>query len=131
MSVLPPDKPHSAGGGIYYHVDYVGFPRLYKWINTVNPAKTWEQMNIARAFNTTSIWIVNVGSLKPLEAPTEWFTSLAWDFGAWERGSWRRWWAQWAGREFGLKKESEREEVADIMMRYSVSLVTDGLRLGD
>lgn len=53
MSVLPPEKQHPAGAGIYYHVDCeldvgprshltadVGFPRAYKWINTINMAKS-------------------------------------------------------------------------------------------
>jgi hypothetical protein len=56
MSVLPPGKEHKAGAGIYYHVDCVlsppdliygtadpvdvGMPRAYKWINTINLAKS-------------------------------------------------------------------------------------------
>ncbi|OWZ51928.1 hypothetical protein C356_02122 [Cryptococcus neoformans c45] len=118
MSVLPPERQgHKAGAGIYYHVDYVGFPRDYKWINTVNPAKTWDQMNIAHSFNTTQIWILNIGTLKPLEMPTEWFLDLAWDFDRWERNSWKRWLREWAGREFG---NEWKEEVGDIMGKYSL-----------
>lgn len=52
--------------GIYYHFDYVGDPRNYKWINTIQLSKTWEQMHSAWARNATEIWIVNVGDLKPL-----------------------------------------------------------------
>ncbi|WVQ84804.1 hypothetical protein IAT38_006961 [Cryptococcus sp. DSM 104549] len=118
MSVLPPDRQdHKAGGGIYYHVDYVGYPRDYKWINTNNLAKIWEQMNIARSFNTTQIWILNIGTLKPLEMPTEWFLDLAWDSNAWPRNSVGRWLEAWAAREFG---EEVKEEVGDIMAKYSV-----------
>jgi hypothetical protein len=40
LAVLPSGSNHSAGGGIYYHVDYVGDPRNYKWINTVPMAKS-------------------------------------------------------------------------------------------
>ncbi|KAK8849799.1 hypothetical protein IAR55_005135 [Kwoniella newhampshirensis] len=117
-SVLPPERQgHKAGAGIYYHVDYVGYPRDYKWTNTINLAKTWEQMNIARSFNTTQIWILNIGSLKPLEMPSEWFLNLAYDSDAWPRNSVDRFLKQWAGREFG---EEWSEEVGDIMARYSV-----------
>lgn len=35
------------GPGVYYHFDYVGSPRSYKWINTVQLVKTWEQMHLA------------------------------------------------------------------------------------
>ena len=75
-------------------------------------------MNIARSFNTTQIWILNVGTLKPLEMPTEHFLSLAWDFDAWPRDSTRRFHEQWATREFG---HHVAEEVGDIMMLYGVS----------
>jgi hypothetical protein len=30
--------------GVYYHVDYVGPPRDYKWINTIQLEKTVEQV---------------------------------------------------------------------------------------
>lgn len=30
--------------GVYYHVDYVGSPRDYKWINTIQLEKTVEQV---------------------------------------------------------------------------------------
>lgn len=76
-------------------------------------------MNIARSFNTTQIWIVNVGSLKPLEMPTEHFLSLAYDFDAWDRNSVRHFLEEWAGRDFG---EEVKEEVGDIMMLYGVGL---------
>ena len=40
--------PASKGGyGVYYHFDYVGGPRNYKWINTNQIEKTWQQMDLA------------------------------------------------------------------------------------
>lgn len=74
-------------------------------------------MSVAHAFNTTAIWIVNVGSLKPLELPTEHFLALAWDINAWPRNSVDRFLEHWAAREFG---EEHSEEIADIMAKYSV-----------
>ncbi|OCF76927.1 hypothetical protein I204_02636 [Kwoniella mangroviensis CBS 8886] len=117
MTVQPPGKDHKAGSGIYYHVDYVGMPRAYKWINTINLVKTWEQMTIAAAFNTTSIWILNIGSLKPLELPAEHFLHLAWDLDAWPINSVERYLELWAEREFGGETS---KDVADIMMKYSM-----------
>ena len=59
------EERHRAGGaGIYYHFDYVGGPRNYKWLNTVPIAKVWEQMNLAYRYGADRIWIVNVGDLK-------------------------------------------------------------------
>ena len=31
----------------YYHFDYVGGPRNYKWLNTNQIERTWEQMHLA------------------------------------------------------------------------------------
>lgn len=76
-------------------------------------------MNIARAFNTTAIWMLNVGSLKPLELPTEQFLSLAYNFDAWPLNSLDQFLTQWAAREFG---DNVADEVASIMGTYSVSL---------
>ena len=56
----------AAGAGVYYHFDYVGDPRNYKWINTISLEKTWEQMQLTYAREAKEIWIVNVGDLKPL-----------------------------------------------------------------
>jgi hypothetical protein len=82
-------------------------------------------MNIARSFNTNQIWIVNVGSLKPLEMPTEHFLSLAYDFDAWPRSSVRHFLEEWAGRDFG---QEVKKEVADIMVHYGVSQLLSGTR---
>jgi hypothetical protein len=77
----------------------------------------WEQLSIARAFNTTAIWILNVGTLKPLELPVEHYMSLAWDLDAWPVNSVDRFLKEWAAREFG---EEVSDETADIMKKYSV-----------
>ena len=79
----------------------------------------WEQMSVARAFNTTAIWILNVGTLKPLELPVEHYMSLAWDLDAWPVNSVDRFLKEWATREFG---EKVSEETADIMKKYSVRI---------
>jgi hypothetical protein len=50
----------------YYHFDYVGDPRNYKWINTIQLQKTWEQMTLAYDSGIRNIWIANVGDLKGL-----------------------------------------------------------------
>jgi hypothetical protein len=57
------DKPRSGGYGIYYHFDYVGGPRNYKWLNTNNIARVWEQMHLAYEYGVDKIWIVNVGDM--------------------------------------------------------------------
>ncbi|MBM4170136.1 MAG: T9SS type A sorting domain-containing protein [Ignavibacteria bacterium] len=57
------EKPHPGGYGIYYHYDYVGGPRNYKWLNTNQISRVWEQMHLAYRYGATRIWIVNVGDI--------------------------------------------------------------------
>jgi hypothetical protein len=41
--------------GVYYHMDYVGDPRDYKWINTIQLEKTVEQV---RSFNPLKLLLL-------------------------------------------------------------------------
>lgn len=77
----------------------------------------WEQLNVAYSFNTTEIWILNVGSMKFLEVPIEWFLNMAWDKERWSRNTHHEFLALLAMREFGDKYA---EEIGDILARYSV-----------
>lgn len=78
----------------------------------------WEQLNVAYSFNTTQIWILNVGSMKFLEIPIEWFLSMGWDRERWVRNSHQEFLNLLAEREFGTQ---HGQEIGDILGRYSVS----------
>ncbi len=82
----PEERKRVGGAGVYYHFDYVGGPRSYRWINTISIAKIWEQMNLAYEYEANKIWIVNVGDLKPMEYPIEFFLNMAWNPEAWPTG---------------------------------------------
>ena len=71
------DPPRKGGYGIYYHFDYVGGPRNYKWLNTNPIPRVWEQMHLAWEYNARQIWIVNVGDIKPMEFPITFFLDYA------------------------------------------------------
>ncbi len=94
--------PRAGGYGLYYHFDYVGGPRNYKWINTNAIPRVWEQMHLAYAYGVNRIWIVNVGDLKPMEFPIQFFLDYAWDPGRWtgERTC-RTTPGSWAAQQFG------------------------------
>ncbi len=100
---LPPidTKPRSGGYGIYYHFDYVGDPRNYKWINTNNIARVWEQMHLAYSHKVKDIWIVNVGDLKPMELPISFFLDYAWNVGEWNENNLDQYYTAWAATQFG------------------------------
>jgi hypothetical protein len=112
----PEERKRTGGAGIYYHFDYVGGPRNYKWLNTVTLAKTWEQMNLARNYGADRLWIVNVGDIKPLEFPIEFFLALAWNPDRWSKDRLDEFGRLWAEREFGSKYATE---IADIVAKYT------------
>lgn len=73
------DAPRAGGYGVYYHFDYVGGPRSYKWLNTSQIEKVWQQMDLAYARGARRIWVANVGDVKPMEFPIDFFLKMAWD----------------------------------------------------
>ncbi len=112
----PSDRGRSGGAGIYYHLDYVGGPRNYKWINSVQNEKTWEQMELAYNYGADRIWIANVGHLQHVTFPMEFFLTLAWDPKKWTATNVSDFAEMWARREFG---EQFAPQIADVISRYS------------
>jgi hypothetical protein len=112
----PAEEGRSGGAGIYYHFDYVGGPRNYKWLNTVPLPKIWEQMNLAYHHNAIRIWIVNVGDLKPMEIPIEFFLTYAWDPKRWDQNALEPYLRIWAEREFGPE---HAVDIADLAAKYT------------
>jgi hypothetical protein len=110
------EKPRKGGYGIYYHFDYVGGPRNYKWINTNNIARVWEQMHLAWEYNARQIWIVNVGDIKPMEFPISFFLDYAWDPLKWNEDNLRTYYTHWASQQFGPQYA---KEIGDIIRKYS------------
>nr|MBX2857507.1 glycosyl hydrolase 115 family protein [Cellvibrionaceae bacterium] len=110
------ERSRSGGAGVYYHFDYVGGPRSYRWINTTPIAKIWEQMYLAWKYKATKIWIVNVGDLKPMEVPTEFFLRMAWQPKRWVRKNLKDYGVIWAEREFGAEHATE---IAELIAAYT------------
>jgi len=112
----PAERKRAGGAGIYYHFDYVGHPRSYKWLNTYPLTKVWEQMHLAHAYGANRIWVVNVGDLKPMELPIEFFLDYARDPGRWNQSNLSSYTKLWAARNFGPKYANE---IADIVSKYT------------
>jgi hypothetical protein len=110
------ERHRSGGAGIYYHFDYVGGPRNYKWLNTIPLPKTWEQLNLAWHYGADKLWIANVGDIKPEEVPLEFFLSFARNPGAWSKDSLNDYVRRWAEREFGAEHAAD---IADIVAKYA------------
>ena len=110
------ERNRVGGAGVYYHFDYVGGPRSYRWLNTVPIAKVWEQMNLAYHTKADTIWIVNVGDLKPMEYPIEFFLRMAWNPENWPHTRLQEFGQLWATREFG---EQYAEEIESLITGYT------------
>ena len=111
------NEPKRAGGyGIYYHFDYVGGPRNYKWLNTNNLARVWEQMNLAYRYGADRIWIVNVGDIKPMELPVSFFLDFGWNPDKWNEDNVGSYYTSWAEKQFGA---SNSKVIGDVLRKYS------------
>jgi len=112
----PAERARPGGAGVYYHFDYVGGPRNYKWLNTVPLTKIWEQMHLAWRHGADRIWIVNVGDLKPMEFPIEFFLDFAWRPEAISFAQLGEWSQAWAARQFGA---AAAPEIAALINGYT------------
>ncbi len=112
-----PNAPKRKGGyGIYYHFDYVGGPRNYKWINTNPLPRVWEQMHLAWEYDVKQIWIVNVGDLKPMELPISFFLDYAWNPTRIGPSDIQAYTEQWAAQQFGSRHQ---KEIAALLATYT------------
>ncbi|KAG7087753.1 hypothetical protein E1B28_013694 [Marasmius oreades] len=108
------ERNRSGGAGVYYHVDYVGDPRNYKWITSSQIPKIYEQMSLAVDRNATRVWILNVGDLKPYERETEFFLTLGWNSSRWNPDNVHSFVTSWAQREFNIDSAGA-ESIAEIV----------------
>ena len=112
----PEERKRSGSAGIYYHFDYVGGPRSYKWLNTNPITKVEEQMHLALKYGADRLWVVNVGDLKPMEFPIEFFLDYARTPERWDKDHLEEFSKLWATREFG---QEHAEEIAAAIEEYT------------
>jgi hypothetical protein len=110
------ERKRPGGAGIYYHFDYVGGPRNYKWVNTVSIPTVWEQMTLAKEYGADRIWIVNVGHFKHVLLPMEFFLNLGFNAGRWTNENIGQYTRLWAEREFG---PMYADAIANIVNKYT------------
>ena len=111
------EKKRAGGYGIYYHFDYVGDPRNYKWINTNNIARVYEQMHLASLYDANKMWIVNVGDIKPMEFPISFFMDYAWNPTLINEKDINGYYNSWATQQFGI---ANANDIAEVVSKYSL-----------
>lgn len=112
-----PAEPARPGGyGLYYHFDYVGAGRNYKWVDTANLPNLWDQLHQAHAYGNHGLWVTNVGDLKGNELPTEFFLDYAWNPGRWDApGALGEWEGRYARQNFGA---GQAAAIAEVLATY-------------
>jgi hypothetical protein len=75
----PKERKRSGGAGVYWHMSYYGAPHSYTWINSVPPALMWEELQKAWENDARTMWVINVGDIKPMEIGMDYFSRLAWN----------------------------------------------------
>jgi hypothetical protein len=111
-----PGEERGGGYGVYYHFDYVGGPRNYKWLNTTQIERVWEQLHLAHAYGADRLWIANVGDLKPMEFPISFFLDYAWNPDAFPLERLRAYPTEWAAEQFGAQ---HAEAIGELLTRYT------------
>ena len=109
------EKPRKGGYGIYYHFDYVGGPRNYKWLNTSPIARVWEQMHLAYEYGADRIWVVNVGDIKPMDFSINFFLDYAWNPDAIPASKLPEYSRLWVEKQFG---KNQSQQIANIITSY-------------
>lgn len=110
------ERRRSGGSGVYYHFQWLnGASNAYTWLSTTSLGLTWEEMRKAYDYQARTLWVVNVGDIKPAEIGIEFFMQMAWNADRWGPTGTRKFLEEWAVREFG---KGEASAIADILERH-------------
>lgn len=124
LRTLPTEemRKHAGGYGMYYHLDYHGWPVSYEWINSSYLPKIWEQMSMAYDFGVRELWMVNVGDIATQEFPLSFFLEMAYDFDRWGSRALnctQEYTRKWVRQQFGSVEEETQDTIADILEQYT------------
>ena len=110
------ERERPGGSGVYYHATFWGAPGNYLFLASTDPALMWEEMSRSYHFDARSVWMLNVGNIKPCEYLADFFLAMAFDMDAFTKpGSARAYLRNWSVQNFG---EAHGGEIADVMWRY-------------
>ena len=99
----PAERKRAGGAGVYWHMSYYGGPHSYTWVNTTAPALIWEELHKAWENDTRTLWVINVGDIKPMEIGIDYFSRLAWAPENFPAGAQRDFLRDFAAKNFGEK----------------------------
>lgn len=111
----PEERKRSGGSGVYWHLSYYGQPHSYTWINTTPPAFMWEELHKAWENDARTIWMLNVGDIKPMEIGVNSYARLAWNPDGYDAEFQPLILHDFAAENFG---EQFAQPVADLLMEF-------------
>jgi len=103
----PEERKRSGGAGVYWHLSYFGPPHSYTWINTTPPALIWEELHKAWENEARTLWVINVGDIKPEEIGIDYYSRLAWAPERLGPDSQPQFLREFAAKNFGATHESQ------------------------
>ena len=111
----PSERRRAGGAGVYWHLSYYGAPHSYTWINTTAPAFMWEELHKAWENDARTLWVINVGDIKPAEIGIDYFSRLAWNPDDFSLGGQRVFLQDFATRTFGTRPAGA---IVDLLNQY-------------
>jgi len=111
----PGERKRSGGAGVYWHLSYYGGPHSYTWINTTAPALMWEELHKGWENDARTLWVINVGDIKPMEIDIDYFSRLAWNPEGFSLGAQRQFLQEFAAKNFG---EKSAQPIAGLLMEF-------------
>lgn len=112
-------KPRKGGYGMYYHVDYVGAPRNSKWMNISQVQRMWEQLSLTYEHGVKELWVLNVGDLKPMEYPIQFFLDMAWNPKQYHEDNLLLHTEDFCAQQFGTKYAAEAARLIDMYTKFN------------
>lgn len=114
-----PEPRHPGGYGLYYHVDYVGAPRNSKWLNVSQVQRLWEQLDLTYRSGIDKLWVLNVGDLKPMEFPIDFWFKEAWNPAQFTADNLMAYTEDFCRQQFGEAAAKEAARILNLQCKYA------------
>ena len=115
----PQEMKRKGGAGIYYHLSYHGDPDSWFWLSPLSPALVSAELTKSHEYGANTIWVFNVGDIKPAEKELSLAMELAWDVNSWTPSNAQNFTEYWISKTFGNQISAQWcKQLAEIQNRY-------------
>src|SRR5699024_4290817 len=119
------EEKHPGGYGMYYHVDYHGAPRSYRWLNMNQLPHMWEQLQLTYEYGVDKVWILNVGDIKPMEYPTTFFLDMAWNPESFNTHNLKEYTRRFLADKVGTERAKEAADILTTSSKYNSRITAE------